>query len=76
MANLTKAKRAETLKKWKAQGPALIQRPLKHIHAVFPDARTQTETTEQAFYTEARRAAARGNGGRVRKLARDAAALS
>lgn len=70
MANLTKAKRAETLKKWKAQGPALIQRPLKHIHAVFPDARTQ------AFYTEARRAAARGNGGRVRKLARDAAALS
>ena len=62
------------IKKWKATRPAVIKSPLKAIHAAHPDIRlVGGGSREQWQYTEARRAAARGDGVAVKRMA---AALS
>jgi hypothetical protein len=69
--NLTQAVRKANLKKWKAQKPARIDSPLRAIHAHYPDLRNEKGeiVAEHATYTEARRAAARGDGSTVKRIA-------
>ena len=69
--NLTQAVRKANLKKWKAQGPAIVQRPLRRIHEAHPDTKNAhgVAVSEDPIFTEARRAAARGDGGSVKLLA-------
>jgi len=68
--NLTQPVRKANLKRWKAQGPAVIQSPLKALHARFPDLQNEKGEYggENPFYSAARRAAQRGDGVRVKQL--------
>ena len=68
--NLTRTVRKANLKKWKATPPAAFSSPLKAIHAAYPDIRlVGGGSREHAKYTEARRAAARGDGASVKRMA-------
>lgn len=68
--NLTQAVRKENLKKWKSTPPAAFLSPLKAIHEAHPDIRYPGgRSREQPKYTEARRAAARGDGATVKRIA-------
>ena len=71
--NLTHDKRKANLAKWKAQGPGLIQRPLRKIQArtaikTVKDGVVQFEESEVG--REARHAANRGDGAYVSMLMR------
>ncbi len=68
--NLTQAHRKANLKKWKATPAAVVASPLKAIHEAHPDIRlVGGGSREQRQYTEARRAAARGDGAAVKRMA-------
>lgn len=68
--NLTRAVRKANLKKWKATPPAAFASPLKAIHAAYPDERLPGGGSRERFqYTEARRAAALGDGATVKRMA-------
>lgn len=74
--NLTKAKRAENLKKWKATPPALVKHPLRALHQLFPDFRDERgfPAGRNPVFAAAVRAAQRGDGGKVQAMARAALA--
>lgn len=70
--NLKQSARKANLKKWKATGPAIIQSPLKQIHARYPDERDPVSKalSEHPIYAKARRMANAGNGSAVKAIAR------
>jgi len=71
--NLRHEVRKANLAKWKAQGPALIARPLKVIHNECPDVRKPDGTFDRLdpTYAAALTAANRGRGHVVKAMARN-----
>lgn len=76
--NLTKNNRAANIKTWKATAPAVHRSPLRMIHKHRPDIRNPDGHLigEDPIYTEARRAAARGDGATVKRIARAVAGMA
>lgn len=70
--NLTQAVRKVNLKRWKAQGPAVIDSPLRAIHAAYPDLRGEKGNTagKHPTYAKAYYAARKGDGATVKQMAR------
>ena len=72
--NLRKEVRKANLAKWQAQGPGIIERPLKLMLSMFPDLRNTDGSLagHSAVYMHALRFAKAGNGAAVTQLARAA----
>lgn len=71
--NLRKDARGKTLARWWAQGPAIIERPRKLVHAVTNEVTLPDGTKVRILSTQARAAdlaAARGDGAEVKAIAR------
>jgi hypothetical protein len=70
--NLRKAVRSTNLRQWHAQSPANIARPLKAIEEKHPGTKVSANLiVEDPVYTRARRAARRGDGLTVKRIARE-----
>ena len=68
--NLTKKVREANLKRWKAQGPAVIDSPLKALYEKYLDMKGHNDLVMRIACAEARCAAQRGDGVAVKAAAR------
>lgn len=70
--NLTKPVRKVNLKRWKAQGPAVIDSPLQAIHNAYPDLRDEkgNPAGKHPMYAKAYHASRKGDGSTVKQMAR------
>ena len=68
--NLRKESRAANLKKWKAQGPAIIQRPAKLIAALLDGKDIKGDRIVHPDTALAYNLAMNGDGARVNAIAR------